>query len=289
MFLLKGKTRIIVYVTVLLLLGAALLGVVMQLRSLMSDEEGSKTFGGKTVFALDFNSSSEINSVSDIQTTLDYGHVMAKVGTFTEGNGSFIYNIPANSVSKAPNGQADPYVHFAFGQYDVKLDDFSAYMLDFDVHIAKYNGCLIYFNVDYRSSITTGGYTDTNSQLCYINGKFYLNSSSKQYVGDAESDTFHITYIINHEKTLIYVDGKLLAETVRSYIDGAETAKGFRMGVLGAAGKAQDMQIVLDNVVINKFAPDYNGSIQKLFSNPDVLLKNNSDTIFGGAFVWPEE
>ena len=283
----NSKAKTIIVVVTVLLLGAALLGVVMQLRSLMSAEEESlKEFGGKTVLAVDFDKPSDVNNVSGIYTNLSYGKVTAKVGSFTEGNGSFVYTIPANS-SNTGSGN-DPFVNFDMGGSKVYLNEYSVYMMDFDINILSDSGCMVYFNIDYRNS-SGAGLSDQAAQLVYQNGKFYLNSSSKIEVGECDGNTFHVTYVVNHEKTLIYINGKLLVKAARSYMDGTEYAQGFRMGMLDCLNKSTDLKVALDNVVINKFAPDYDGAIQKLFSVPDVFLKKNSDTIFGGAFVWPEE
>ena len=246
----------------------------------------SDEFGGETVLAVDFDEPSVENSTSGYVTTLSYGNVCAKVGTFTEGNGSFVYTVPANSVNTG-NG-SDPYVNFAFDKSKVYLNEFSAYSMDFDIHIIEDNGASVYFNIDYRNA-SGSGLSNSDAQLIYQSGKLYLSYSTKTYIADCEGNTFHVTYIVNHEKTLIYVNGKFLCETACSYKDGAEYATGFRMGILGALFKSSDIKIALDNVLINKFAPDYKGDIHKLFANPDKPLKKNSDTIFGGAFVWPEE
>ena len=284
-FLKKNKKLIIAFVIISTLLELLLVGVVMNLVKL-GDEVAAEEFGGETVLAVDFDKPSAVKNTSGINTDLSYGKVCAKVGTFTEGNGSFVYSVPKNTVNNG-NG-TDPYVNFAFDKSKVYLDEFSVYTMDFDFRVVKDNGSYVYFNIDYRNS-NGSGLSNGEAQLVYQNGKLYLTYPTLTYIADCESDTFHITYVVNHEKTLIYINGKFLCEAPRSYNDGAEYATGFRMGIIGALDKSSDLEIALDNVVVNKFAPDYKGNIQKLFSNPDKLLKKNSDTIFGGAFKWPEE
>ena len=282
----NSKAKTIIVVVTVLLLGAALLGVLMHLRSLMSEEEGLKDFGGKTVLKVDFDSPSATNSINSSLTTLDYGSVNAKVGSLTEGNGSFVYTIPSNS-SDIGNGN-DPYVNFDMGSSKIYFDEYSVYMMDFDVNIVSDSGCKLYFNIDYRNS-NNNGLSNRDAQLVYHNGYFCLDVRNTTEVGKCDGKSFHVTYVVNHEKSLIYIDGKLLCETARSYKDGAEYAQGFRMGMVDCLNKSSDFKVVLDNLIINKFAPDYNGAIHKLFAVPDTLLKNNSDTIFGGAFKWSEE
>ena len=284
-FKINNKAKTVAVILAVVLLGAALLGVMMQLRSLMNVEKAAD-FGGETVLKVDFDSPSATNSINGSLTTLDYGSVNAKVGSFTEGNGSFVYTIPSNS-SDIGNGN-DPYVNFDMGDSKIYFDEYSVYIMDFDVNIVSDSGCKLYFNIDYRND-NGDGLSNRDAQLVYHNGYFCLDTQNITEVGKCDGKSFHVTYVVNHEKSLIYIDGKLLCETARSYKDGAEYSQGFRMGMVDCLNKSSDFKVELDNLIINKFAPDYNGAIQKLFARPDVLLKKNTDTIFGGTFKWEDE
>ena len=129
----KFKPWIVILAAILLL--STLFGLIMQLRGFTLLFDTSDEFGGETVLAVDFDEPSVENSTSGYVTTLSYGNVCAKVGTFTEGNGSFVYTVPANSVNTG-NG-SDPYVNFAFDKSKVYLNEFSAYSMDFDIHIIE--------------------------------------------------------------------------------------------------------------------------------------------------------
>ncbi len=276
----KGKT--IIVVVAVLLLGAALLGVVIQLRSLMSDEEGLKDFGGETLVALDFNEGT-IETVAENQGyDVSYGFIQGKVGSFSDMNGSFEYSVPAGSYSNL-----DPFVRFDNSR--INLDEYSVLAMDFDVKVSNLGNSVVYFSIDFRKDSSV---VFNNAQLRIQYGKLYSynqNTGISSEICTLESESNHITYISSHEKTLVYVNGRFVYETVCAYSDGTLYCQGFRMGILAGGGYNTNLTVSLDNLVVNKFAPDYNGSIQKLFSNPDVLLKKNSDTIFGGAFKWPEE
>ncbi len=278
----ENKIKAVVVSVAFVLLSLLLVGIFFQLRALSSNS--SEEFGGETVLYVDFDKPSSVKTVSGFRVKLDYGILYRKLGSFTEGDGTFTYTIPANSADTG-NG-VDPCMNFDFGK--TSIDSYSVMTMDFDVEICSDSGASLYFNCDFRDENNTG-YSNTDAQLVYCNGKLYLNSSKMKEIDKCESDTFHITYIINDEKTLIYLDGRFLCEAPCSYNAGATGFTGFRMGILNTTEKSSDFVVALDNLVINKFDVDYTGNIQKLFANPDVLLKKNSDTIFGGAFKCEKE
>lgn len=278
----KNKVKAVVVLTAFVLLSALLVGIGVQLRALSSDSLAE--FGGETVLYADFDKPSSVKTVTGIHVYLDYGELYQKLGSFTEGNGAFVYTVPANSVNLGYG--VDPCMNFDFG--DTQISEYSVMTMDFDIDVRSESGAELYFNCDYRDESNTG-YSNLDAQLVYVNGRFYLNAGSPKYVGECESNKFHVTYIVNDEKTLIYIDGRFLCEAPRSYNNGATKFTGFRMGMLQATYKSSDFVVALDNLVINKFGVDYNGNIHKLFANPDVLLKKNSDTVFGGSFVWEKE
>lgn len=273
----KTKSKIIIIAVSAVLLLAMLGGVLMQTLSLL--EEDPAPFGGKTVVYQDFSKASNYSSITagGYYDKEYFGLVNCKVGTYSLQNESFRYYIPAGSVS------SDPYVNVDFGNYPIS--EISVAMLDFDVKLAditdKYSQ--IYFNIEYRD-----GGTPSKAQLVYKGGKFYLGLNSSNPIEECTEKEFHLTFVSNSEKTLIYVDGRFLCETVCSYNPGAYKLTGFRMGILNS-NVDTPIEMYVDNILVNTFAKDYKGNINKLFAKPDQFLKKNSDTIFGGTFEWPEE
>lgn len=290
-FLKKNKKLIIAFMIISTLLELLLVGVVMNLVKL-GDEVAVEEFGGETVLALDFEKPSSQKQVSDLLTRLEYGEAFMKVGSFSEGNGSFKYYVPAKTP--VPTHGAGNDSHVRFGKFGLATDDFSVITMDFDVKIISDGGAKASFNLDVREKLPDGsipGRNNANSRVVYQDGVFKLEALDGN-VFTYEGKQAHFTYVINHEKTLIYIDGKLFSEAGRMYEDGeggVKTFVGFRMAITNCINKPEDITIVVDNIVVNKFAPDYTGNIHKLFANPDKHLKKNSDTIFGGTFKWPEE
>ncbi len=276
----SGKVKgIIIAVAVVLLL--ALLGSIgLRLYELLNVEE-LKPFGGETILNLTFDEPTKTDTVKGDLHKVDYGEINVKVGSFDDTNGEFVYNIKAGSSS------VDPYVHF--DNEPTKLTDYSVMTMDFDVSFSGLGNSIIYFNFDFRND--NGNGIANNAQLRLGNGMFKKYNQVANVTVDIcpiENDSFHVTYMMSHEKTLVYIDGRLIFETECPYSDGATVCKGFRMGILPNGGYTEDLSVSVDNLLINKFAPDYDGAINKLFAHPDTLLKKNTDTIFGGTFVCEE-
>lgn len=281
----KFKPWIVILAAILLL--STLFGLIMQIRGFTLLFDSSDTFGGQTLLLEDFNKPSAKNNVNGVNTALDYGLATMKTANFTEGNGSFTLTVPANTSGRTDGIGSDNILKL--NAFNLSTNDFSVITMDFDVDIISDSGARILFNFDVREG--TVGRNNVNSRIAYENGVFKLEALNGD-VFTYEGKKAHFTYVINHEKTLIYIDGKLFSETGRMYDDGNGGEKLFQafiMNVNNCTDKSVDLLVSIDNVVINKFAPDYDGAINKLFKNPDKPLKKNSDTIFGGAFVWPEE
>lgn len=161
---------------------------------------------------------------------------------------------------------------------EVKLSNTSVITYDFDVDVSLFDiSNKIVFQPALRNS---NGRVDV-PRLAFTNNKFINYSTNEEFI--CNKSNFHITCMIYERDIYYFVDGVYMTKIqLSSSYSSIDLTRGFWIEVEYKPTSSHNI-CSFDNFIMNRFAPDYNGAIMRVFDNLYINLKKNSDTVLGGC------
>ena len=165
------------------------------------------------------------------------------------------------------------------------FSDYSAIVYDVDVTLSEDFPYLMCIRPDFRTESGANA-AITAGLVRYAEGAFYLADRNGTLFKDGIDNTFHYTFIVYSDGTiLIYCDGELVTkcEPYTMYKKECTYADGLRVTIFSKTAPSELVQCSVSNITVSAFAPGYDGAIFDLLDNPDVSLYDNEDTVLGGS------
>lgn len=200
--------------------------------------------------------------------------VALKTGKFFSDSDGFHYFVDVDEES-----YGDPF--FVLGDRH-NFSDYSAMVYDVDVTLSEDFPYLLCIRPDFRTE--SGASAVINSGLVrYADGSFYLFGRNGTLIKDGIDNTFHYTFIVYSDGTiLIYCDGKLVTKRppYTMYKEECAYVGGLRVSLfLANTAPSELVECSVSNITVSAFAPEYDGYIFELLENEDLTLDRCPDSI----------
>ena len=162
------------------------------------------------------------------------------------------------------------------------FSDYSAIVYDVDVTLSEDYPYLLGLRPDFRSE-SGGNVAITNGLVRYYDGAFYLVTYNGTLFKDGIDNTFHYTFIVYSDGTvLIYCDGELVTrcEPYTMFKEECTRLDGFRVSMfLEKTAPSELAECTVSNITVSAFAPGYDGYIFELLENEALTLDKCPDSM----------
>lgn len=201
--------------------------------------------------------------------------VVQTTGEFKTDSDGLHYSINVDEESY----ESDPW--FIIGDSH-NLSDYSAIVYDVDVTLSEDYPYLLGLRPDFRSE-SGGNVAITPGLVRYYDGAFYLVNQNGTLFKDGIDNTFHYTFIVYSDGTvLIYCDGELVTrcEPYTMFKEECARLDGFRVTMfLEKTAPSEIAECSVSNITVSAFAPGYEGYITELLENEALTLDKCPDSI----------